>query len=302
MNWNPQDLGRLVKGPALVAVAGKWHGLGNRVRAVLGSRVLARHEGRHFSYVWPTGAQFGAALEDLWVFDAPVVSSTASRLLAMKYPYRDNTLAWLDPAAREERLWQIQTPHALLLPEHCPPWESDLQDLQPAPEISKLVMKSFGGIPAGNPYVGVMIRTNRNAHEDTLKHSPVQWYLRRMREIREFWPEVHFYVSADTPEAFREVRQEISHCHGQESKGAYNSREALIASVVDLYMLAASAHLLAPHFSSFPELSQRMAGPELRLETSMNDADNVLTSTVLAQPGGCSAAANPLQPNIRHPL
>lgn len=302
MTLNNPNVGTLLKGPTLVAVAGKWHGLGNRVRSVLGSRVLARHEGRNFAYVWPTGNQFGATLEQLWEFDAPVVSSATSRLLTMKYPYRDNTLGWLDAAARSQRLWQIRTPHALLLPEQCPPWEADLQVLQPSPVIRQHVMESFNGIGAGNPYVGVMIRTNSNAHEDTLKHSPVQWYLRRMCEIRDFWPEVHFYVSADTPEAFREVQHIIPNCHGQEDKGAYNSKEALIASVVDLYMLAASAHLLAPHFSSFPELSQRMAGPELRMETSMNGASTVLTSTGLTGPSGCSAAANPLQPHIRHPL
>lgn len=302
MNRNPGGLLQLAQGPSLLAVAGKWHGLGNRVRAILGSRVLARHEGRHFAYVWPTGSQFGATLEQLWEFDAPRVPSAASRLLTPKYPYRDNTLTWLDPAARAERLWQIRTAHALLLPGQCPAWELDLQALQPSAEIRQLLLRASAQMPPGNPHVGVMIRTNTNAHADTLKHSPVQWYVRRMRQIREFWPEVHFYLSADTPEAFREVRQEIPHCHGQENKGAYNSKEALIASVVDLYMLAASAHLLAPHFSSFPELSQRMAGPGLRLETSMTGPAAVLTADMLAGPAGCSMAPNPLQPHIRRPL
>ncbi|MEO8220366.1 MAG: hypothetical protein ABI563_06240 [Specibacter sp.] len=288
------ELAALLRAPAVLAVTDKHHGLGNRVRAVLGTRVLAASEGRSFAYTWPTGKQFGARLDDLWDFDAPVVGTAVSRLAARRFPYRDNQLRWLDGPARSQRLWQIRTPHALVLPAHCPPWESELRALVPAPAVHQGIRRAAARAEAGAPVIGVMIRTNTNAHRETLKHSPLAWYLRRMREIQDIWPEVQFYVCADTPAAFLEVAGTIANCHGTAHKGPYNSKAALTASVVDVYMLASACHLLAPHYSSFPELSARLAGTALRLETSMTGPESVLASR-----DGCTFAPNPLQPYAR---
>lgn len=287
----------LFKTPAVLAVTGRRHGLGNRVRAVLGSRVLARHEGRSFAYTWPVGRNFGATMDSLWDFDSPVVSTVLSRLASHRYPYRDNELHWLDSQARTERLWQIRTPHALLLPDGCPPWEEELRALSLSAAVRRDLLETFARCPAGHPLVGVMIRTNANAHPETLQHSPLSWYLNRMDEIQEFLPEVQFYVSADTPGAFAAVQSRFPHCCGTAEKGRYNSRQALRASVVDVYMLASSCHVLAPHFSSFPELSQRLAGPALRLETSKSPGD-----TRLLNPGGLSMATDPRRPHVRSGL
>lgn len=288
------EMASLLRAPAVLAVTDKHHGLGNRVRAVLGTRVLAASEGRSFAYTWPTGKQFGARFDELWDFDAPVIGTAASRLAAHRFPYRNHELHWLDEPARAQRLWQIRTPHALVLPAHCPPWESELRALVPSPAVQQAIRQAAGRAAAGTPVIGVMIRTNSNAHQETLKHSPLPWYFRRMREIQDIWPDAHFYVSADTPQAFLEVAGRFANCHGTAHKGPYNSKAALTASVVDVYMLASSAHLLAPHYSSFPELSARLAGTSLRLETSMTGPE-----TVLASREGCTFAPNPLQPYAR---
>ena len=289
------ELASLLRTPAVLAVTDKHHGLGNRVRAVLGARVLAAAEGRSFAYTWPTGKQFGARFDDLWDFDAPLVGTTASRLAARRFPYRDNQLRWLDGPARSQRLWQIRTPHALVLPPLCPPWESELRALVPSLAVQRGIHRAAARAGSGAPVVGVMIRTHTNAHQETLKHSPLAWYLGRMREIHDIWPEVQFYVCADTPAAFLEVARMFPRCLGTANKGPYNSKAALTASVVDVYMLASSAHLLAPHYSSFPELSARLAGPQLRLETSLTGP-----ASALASRDGCTFAPNPLQPSARH--
>lgn len=282
---------------AVLAFTGKYHGLGNRVRVVLGSQVLARSENRAFVYTWPTGAHFGARFDQLWMFDAPSVPAMFSRALAYRFPYLDNELHWLDDGAREQRLWQIRTPHAIVLPPDCPPWETELRALAPTAPVATQIRHAFASGPAGRPYVGVMIRTNSNAHEQTLTCSPLEWYLARMREIREIWPDVPFYVSADTPDAFVAVNRAFTGCFGAADKGAYNSEKALIASVVDLYMLAASSHLLGPHYSSFPELAQLLAGPQLRLETSMTPRETSFIGLEVL-----STAADPVRPFDRHPV
>ncbi|MCX7523039.1 hypothetical protein OSC27_12220 [Microbacterium sp. STN6] len=281
----------VLRDPTVIACTGKYHGLGNRMRAVLGARVLARVEGRGFAYTWPTGRLFGARLDVLWDFDEKVVSAAASRLLSRKYPYRGNELNWLGENARSQRIWQIRTPHALVFPPGYPSWESELRTLTPSDRVRTGIRHAFDDGPAGVPYVGVMIRTAPNAHDETLRHSPLEWYLARMNQIRDAWPDVPFYVAADTPEAFHAVRQAFDRCYGTLDKGRYNSKRALVASVVDLYLLASSAHLIGPHFSSFPQLAQRLAGAELRLETSMSATDSVMLTS-----RGLTFAPDPIRP------
>lgn len=295
MTGSSRGIATVLRKPAILAFTGKYHGLGNRVRVVLGSQVLARRESRAFAYTWPTGAQFGARFDQLWEFDAPTVPAALSRVLAPRFPYRDHQLNWLDDDARTQRLWQIRTPHAIELPPDCPRWETTLRALAPTSQVAARIRRAFDNGPAARPYVGVMIRVNPIAHTQTLNRSPLEWYLNRMREIREFWPDVPFYIAADTPDAFLAVSSAFPGCFGTADKGAYNSERALVASVVDLYLLASSSHLLGPHYSSFPQLAQLLAGDQLRLETSMTSRDTVLTSR-----DALTTADDPLRPFDRH--
>jgi len=82
-----------------------------------------------------------------------------------------------------------------------------------------------------------------------------------------------------------------------EGKGAYNTKAALLSSVVDLYLLAGAAHLVAPHYSSFPEVAQQLAGTALKLETSMTGPE-----TRLEAGDGLTRARDPLRPSVRTPV
>lgn len=284
----------LVTDRSLIVAAGKFHGLGNRVRAVLGSDVLARLEGRAFAYAWPTGPAFGAAFDELWEYDRLRVPVALSRALVWRAPYRDAGLGWLDDAARNEKMWQIRTPHALSLPAPLS-WEEELRALRPVGEVRQRVSGVFESSFRARPYVGVMVRAHAHSHEATRLHSPVEWYLRRMTELRERWPDVGFFVSADTDAALQQIRQGFPDAVSQHDKGGYNTRPALVASVADLYLLAASSHILAPHFSSFPELAQSLAGSGLRLETSQNAVSFPALADV-------TRVENPLIPSVRRGL
>lgn len=289
-----RTLASLVRGPSVISVSSKYHGLGNRVRAVLGSYALAKHEGRGFAYSWPTGTTFGARMDELWDFDLPVISPAASKLLEHLYPPRDHTLDWLDGSARTKRLWRIKTPHALQLPLGCEPWEHELRAIRPAKEIADRVVETFQKRPHYGPYIGVMIRANVVAHQETLRHSPVSWFVSRMSEIREAFPTLPFYISADTKEAYQHVANKFEFCFGLSEKGTYNSLPALSSSVVDLYMLASSCHILGPHYSSFPELAYLLAGSELRLETSKSSEASVLRANT-----PITSSIDPLLPHVR---
>jgi hypothetical protein len=280
--------------PLLVAVTGRYHGLGNRMRVVLGARALAEHEGRSFAYVWPTGRGFGARLDELWEFDARRWPESLSRALAPVYPYRDASLVWLDDEALRERVWQIRTPHALSLPDGAPDWPAALRELEPVDGIRQRIT-DLSAASDGRPYLGVMIRAHTVAHAATLRESPVEWYLDRIAGIRAERPDLGLYVAADTDDAFERVAERFPDCAGQTGKGAYNSRRALQAAVADLYLLAGSCHILAPHFSSFPELARHLAGGAVALETSTSAPSSRFEAQHAITVG------TPLRPGLRSP-
>ena len=278
----------------VVAVTGRYHGLGNRMRVVLGAQALARFEGRSFAYVWPTGRGFGASLEELWEFDARRWPTAVSRALTPFFPYRDAGLGWIDDAARTERVWQIRTPHALNLPAGAPSWPVSLRALQPVDGIRRRILRLFEA-SASRPYLGVMIRAHSIAHDATLRESPVEWYLDRIDEIRSARPELGLYVAADTDAAFARVARRFPDCVGQTDKGAYNSRPALRAAVADLYLLAGSCHILGPHYSSFPELARHLSGGAVALETSTS------APATRFEAQGEPTVGTPLRPELRSP-
>lgn len=283
----------------VIAFTRPLHGLGNRVRVVLGARSLARSEGRDFAYVWTVGRDFGARFDELWQIDDRVIPAWRSRALALRYPYRDHTLDWM-PEARDQRVWQIRTPHALHLPPEATAWEDDLRALRPVDEIATRVRDFHADALDHHPYVSVMVRAHAVSHDATLRESPVQWYVDRLRQIHQAHPDLRFFISADTPEAQAQVSAAVPGVVGQTDKGGYNTREGLISSVTDLYLLAGGVHLIGPHFSSFPELAQKLAGPGLRLETS-HSTPEVRWATSDWDGASLTTAPDPVTPHLRAP-
>lgn len=279
----------------VIAVTGRYHGLGNRLRVTLGAKSLAEWAGRDFAYTWPVGQRFGASFEEMWSFGERRISPLHSRLLSIRHPYRSADLDWM-PDADADRIWQVRTAHALHLPDGAWPWGERLRALHLADGIADRVRAFHAEHLAGRAYVGVMVRAHAVSNAKTLEHSPIEWYLGRMQELRAEYPGVPFFLSCDSEEAQEKVIAHVPGTVALTGKGAYNSKAALLSSVVDLYLLAGSAHLLAPHYSSFPEIAQQLAGPGIRLETSMTDA-----STRLTAGEALSAAPDPVRPAERGP-
>ncbi|MGC5172281.1 hypothetical protein ACPW96_16400 [Micromonospora sp. DT81.3] len=279
----------------VIAFTGKYHGLGNRLRVTLGARSLARWAGRDFAYTWPTGRRFGARFDELWKFGERRISPTWSRMLSLRHPYRKADLDWLDDAG-SDRTWQIRTAHALHLPDGATPWGEELQSLEPVDVIADRVRAFRDRHLAGEPYIGVMVRAHPVSNVQTLEHSPLHWYIDRMRELRAERPGVRFFLSADAEPAQAEVIAAIPGTVALDDKGGYNTKAALVSSVVDLYLLAGAGHLIAPHYSSFPHVAQKLAGPGLLLETSMTGPETRLEGRETLP-----IAADPLRPWSRTP-
>jgi hypothetical protein len=264
-------------------------GLGNRVRVVLSAKRLAIAEGRQFSYVWPTSSCFQARLDDLWSFDEPTVPGLLSLALALRYPYRDPRLRWLDESARREPVWQFRTGEQICRIEDCPSWSGLLRSLSPVPSVRERVERLHRERLAGHRYVAVMIRAHPSRHAKTAAASPVDWFTDRMLAIRRVDPQIRFFLSCDVPAVQRHVEESVDGCYALDDKGGYNTVEGLRSAVADLYLAAGSWHILAAYYSSFATLARRLTDPRIPFETAVGGSAPLDLSRV-------GAVADPLRP------
>lgn len=279
--------------PAVISFNRSGAGLGNRIRAVLGAKILAEVESRRLLYVWPTGDEFGPRLTDLWDFPPPAIPRIVSRAIAPIWPYRDHTLTWLTDECRDDLIWQIRTAHALHLPANATPWEQELRTLRPVPAISDTVRSFFDNRLRGSTYVGVMIRAHQRSHAKTLETSPVDWFVTQMHQIREENPDIRFFLSCDVPEVAAQVSRAVPGTVTQADKGDYNSVAGVQAAVADLYLLASSGYLLGPHWSSFVEIAEILAHGNVGCRTPVESRGPTKVRS--------GAATDPLTPWVREP-
>lgn len=275
----------------LVVQSRPLHGLGNRVRLVLSGRALAGLTGRRFSYYWPLGRGFGARMTDLWEF-SPALPRVAFPLVkAIPLIDPETALSAADPT---RRAWRIRSGSAIPLPTSAPDWRNELAALAPQRSIAERI-RQFRRTHLGDlPYIGVMVRTHPNAHHLTKQYSPLKWYEDRMHELVEEFDGIRFFLSCDTSESQRLLSARFPTATGLAKSGGYNSRAAILESVVDLYLLAGSCHILAPHHSSFPELAYFLAHQRIPLETSVGES-----FAEIRPPVQLSMAPDPISPRVR---
>ncbi|WP_067161618.1 hypothetical protein [Microbacterium sp. TNHR37B] len=262
---------------SLIAYNGADSGLGNRMRVVLGAKVLAEHERRKLLYVWPTGKLFGPRLTDLWDFAGGTrISRSVSRALAKLYPYETADLAAAPAAVRARRVRQIRTGGELRLPAGLRSWREEFRDLTPAADIAERVRVFYDEQLRGRSYVGVQIRAHAVSHPQTKEASPVSWFVERMRQIAARQPDTAFFVSCDVPDVVTALRAEIPHVHALGDKGEYNTVAGVKSAIVDLYLLASSGYVLGPHYSSFLHLADYLAGEQIPIETSQHTPPDIV--------------------------
>lgn len=249
----------------LIADNVPWAGLGNRLRFTLSARAVADSERRQFSYSWPVGDAFGAALTDLWEFHEIEVPRGAQAPLTEK---DDLT------ALRDQPVWHIQSAGVVRGDGSERSWETDLADLQLSPDLAQRVT-DFRAENLPLNYVGVQIRVSEKTHAKTLEASPVEWFVTRMKQMVAADPDTRFFVSCDVPEAQEHLLGLFPTAAALHDKGRYNSREAISASVVDLEILAGSTHLLGPYWSSFVHTAWLMGGKAQALENSQSTRSSV---------------------------
>lgn len=275
---------------AIVSYNARSNGLGNRLRATLGARNLARATGRHLFVVWPTGPQFQPRFADLWDGSLgtpfPLVASQA---LARVFPYRDENLS--DIRSHDaEPVWQIRTGAVLALPPGVRDWEEDLRELTPISPIADRIRATHARFD-GAPYVGVQVRSHQVSHGKTLQASPVEWFRDRLDAVADQIPGVRYFLSCDRPEVQEEFLARYPGSVALTDKGGYNTVPGVQSAVADAYLLAGAGYIIGPAHSSFVELAVRLAGHVVPFENSLKNLE--------LDPEALTTALDPLRPSVR---
>lgn len=263
-------------------------GLGNRLRVLLGSVSYAQLVGARFAYIWPREG-FGARMDDLWTFDYPRIPASLGRALRQVVPHSDEHIP---PWLQHRWLRYIRTDQGeLRLPESATPWERLLQDLEPTKKIRDAVAATWETL-GRQPFIGVMIRAHATAHAMTKETSSVDWFVRRMQEIREQNRSTTFFLSCDEASAQRTIADAVPGTVVCPKAGGFNTRIGLQEAVTDLYLLASSSYLIGPYWSSFVILAHKLSGESIILETPMSHGAGLVPEL---RPG----VQDPLKPGRR---
>lgn len=273
----------------LVAINSKHSGLGNRVAFTLSAVSVAEATRRDLYYVWPVGETFGARFSDLWDFSPGFevsLSELGPDVLAL--PRGDHRTDAASEALDGAPVLVLQHVWAVPVPSGAARWGERLRRLRPVPEVTERVLALRSSAVGEERYVGVQIRSGRLAHPESVRHSPVTWFVRRMREMEARQPGVRFFLSCDDPAIQCQLLRDFPSAFAFSDKGEYNSLEGLRSAVCDLYVLAGADYLLGPHASSFVKIAAELSGNRVPLETSVTPA--VATSQRLGE------VLDPLQP------
>lgn len=251
-------------------------GLCNRFRVFLSAIGFCELTKRHLVICWPlrinTGiteriqrilsfqpdpARFQACISDLWQHQYREASLSDWKQM-LKRP--EATRSTFPPDAKcDANLVYLETIHAFfhILP-HSP--KEYVTTLQLIPELSDRVRR-FSDIKKGHwPLIGIHIRSNC-AHPNTITHSPLSWFEKRIEEMQGKYPNALFYLSCDSAFVSTSLLHSFpgliyEHCRPP----AYNSRAGIQKALVDLYILAKMDYILGSYYSSFSSLACYLQG------------------------------------------
>jgi hypothetical protein len=91
-----------------------------------------------------------------------------------------------------------------------------------------------------------------------------------MLEIRKDFPNVRYFLSCDDEATRATIGAAVPGVLSITKPGGFNTSQGVQDAVVDLYLLAASAYLVGPHWSSFMDMATLLGGSTLRSETSVS--------------------------------
>jgi hypothetical protein len=253
-------------------------GLGNRVRALLSAANIADELDRDLYFSWKRDANFKTSSSAVWKFPGTELGGFAGMPLGLRWGTQDP----YSTALPNNRVVVFRTPHAIESVPTQKSWQDRFRELQLPPERAAEIERFYVAELSGTRYVGVMVRASATAHPKTRDTSPPQWFLERMKQLRDEDSDIEFFLSCDDAPTTTWLTENLSGVHSFPKQGRNNSRQGIIEATSDLYLLSGSSGLLGPYWSSFVNLAQALR-PSLTLETPNSVAAERLTASALLQ-------------------
>lgn len=194
-------------------------GLCSRLRAIVGAMAQAEAEDRplEVAWQWRLGAELPTlmpvALSELW-----------------DVPFRTAAFPVAEPG---ETAWLVSC-HLEPFKEYIPDGEFQWQfrRLMPTLELVARVRRMAEVMPS-SPVVGVHIR----ASEPHATMVGLSWFQQRMRQFRERWPDLVFYLATDAPSVSQKIHDEFGPSVIEQIKSYRYDRNGAFAHAADLYVL-----------------------------------------------------------------
>lgn len=116
-----------------------------------------------------------------------------------------------------------------------------------------------------NNIFGVHIR--RTDNKDSIEKSPLELFIKRMREEIIKDPEAQFYVASDDPSVKEQLLQIFGKKHVVIPTGIIDrdSEEGISQALIEMCTLSKTNHILGSYYSSFSEIASSMGNVKLEV-------------------------------------
>ena len=113
-------------------------------------------------------------------------------------------------------------------------------------------------------FIGVHVR--RTDSIPAIENSPIELFIEKMNALLQESPEVKFYISTDSQEAFDDLKKK----YGDKIFTAISHRtrlttEGIVSALIDFYCLSRSKKILGSFYSSFSQMAAKMGNVPLEI-------------------------------------
>lgn len=130
-------------------------------------------------------------------------------------------------------------------------WETYLQNLKPSRLVKEFLERRCASVPWSRA-IGVHIR--RTDHKKAIEHSPLDGFLKKMRENKEAF----YVIATDSEDVRKEIELEfLDRCIFPAIVLSRRTEEGMIQGVADFFALAKCTQIWGSYSSSFSDIAAR---------------------------------------------
>lgn len=251
------------------------------MRAIDSALQLARNNNRKLKIIWEMSSELNCPFSDL--FDKPNDfeiyqyslnsfrrrirdhSGKLLRKVGIKIPFgydlylfNDDILALKRKGADLNKLISSTKSVYIHTVHHF--FDSDFKDFKPEAKLLQIINSFVKGY--GEYTVGVHVR--RKDNQMSIRYSPLEGFIRQMKEEVDHTPEVTFFLATDSSDVENELREVFKERIITRTKELdRNTAHGISDALIDLYCLANTRKIIGSYYSSFSETAAQIGNIKL---------------------------------------